>query len=52
MSGGHTWSQVEENNSLSKWVRQDWTTKSGRPSHVTGERYYLEKPFNIYQNRN
>lgn len=30
-------------NSLSKWSRQKWRTKSGRPSSETGERYLPEK---------
>ena len=25
--------------SLTKWTQQEWTTKSGLPSHITGERY-------------
>ena len=25
--------------SLAKWTRQDWRTKSGKPSAQTGERY-------------
>jgi len=25
--------------SLSKWTKQDWRTKSGKPSAQTGERY-------------
>lgn len=29
--------------SLSKWTKQQWTTKSGLPSHVTGERYLPKK---------
>jgi hypothetical protein len=30
-------------NSLVRWTNQHWTTKSGRPSHVTGERYLPSK---------
>jgi hypothetical protein len=26
-------------NSLTHWTEQHWTTKSGLPSHITGERY-------------
>jgi len=29
--------------SLVKWSKQNWRTKSGLPSHVTGERYLPEK---------
>jgi thioredoxin-like negative regulator of GroEL len=29
--------------SLEKWTRQDWTTKSGKPSLQTGERYLPRK---------
>jgi len=29
--------------SLSKWTRQNWRTKSGKPSSETGERYLPEK---------
>ena len=29
--------------SLSKWTKQKWKTKSGKPSSKTGERYLPEK---------
>jgi len=29
--------------SLNKWTKQDWRTKSGKPSSKTGERYLPEK---------
>jgi hypothetical protein len=29
--------------SLSKWTKQNWRTKSGKPSSETGERYLPEK---------
>tara|TARA_R100001244_G_scaffold85426_2_gene65427 strand:+ start:1533 stop:1775 length:243 start_codon:yes stop_codon:yes gene_type:complete len=29
--------------SLKKWTGQDWTTKSGKPSAKTGERYLPKK---------
>jgi len=35
--------EKKENNSLVKWGKQDWTTKSGKPSHETGERYLPRK---------
>lgn len=28
---------------LAKWTKQQWTTKSGLPSHITGERYLPKK---------
>ena len=30
-------------NPLLLWTRQKWTTKSGKPSHITGERYLPKK---------
>jgi len=30
-------------NKLSKWSKQEWTTKSGKPSKETGERYLPKK---------
>jgi hypothetical protein len=38
-AGGDYVGKKSDNNSLVKWTQQDWTTKSGRPSHITGERY-------------
>lgn len=32
-----------KNNSLVKWTKQDWRTKSGKPSLKTGERYLPSK---------
>jgi len=29
--------------SLKKWTKQEWTTKSGKPSAKTGERYLPKK---------
>ena len=29
--------------SLNKWTKQEWTTKSGKPSSKTGERYLPKK---------
>ena len=26
-------------NSLVRWTKQEWRTRSGKPSHITGERY-------------
>jgi hypothetical protein len=33
----------ESQRSLRKWTEQKWTTKSGKPSAKTGERYLPEK---------
>lgn len=40
--GGYRGSKTSDN-SLSKWTKQDWRTKSGRPSKETGERYLPAK---------
>ena len=41
--GGGYKGEKSANNSLVKWGKQDWTTKSGKPSHETGERYLPRK---------
>jgi len=41
--GGGYKGEKDKNNSLVKWTKQDWTTKSGKPSHETGERYLPRK---------
>lgn len=41
--GGTYTGQKAATNALVKWTKQDWTTKSGQPSHVTGERYLPRK---------
>ena len=33
----------KKTNKLSKWTKQKWRTKSGKPSSKTGERYLPEK---------
>ena len=33
----------KKSTSLSEWTEQDWTTKSGKPSSETGERYLPRK---------
>jgi hypothetical protein len=38
-AGGGYIGQKSADNSLAKWTREDWRTKSGRPSLETGERY-------------
>ena len=42
LGGGYSGSKSSDN-SLSKWTKQKWTTKSGKPSKETGERYLPEK---------
>jgi hypothetical protein len=41
--GSYTGPKTEAQKSLSKWSEQKWTTKSGKPSSQTGERYLPEK---------
>jgi hypothetical protein len=41
--GGGFIGKKPANNSLVKWTEQDWTTKSGKPSSETGERYLPKK---------
>ena len=41
--GGGYLNPKDPTNSLARWTRQDWRTKSGRPSLVTGERYLPAK---------
>lgn len=38
-AGGRYIGARSRSNSLHRWIQQDWRTKSGLPSHVTGERY-------------
>jgi hypothetical protein len=40
--GGYT-AKKDSNNSLTKWSDQEWQTKSGKSSHITGERYLPKK---------
>ena len=42
-AGGKYEGKKSESNSLSKWTKQEWTTKSGKPSKETGERYLPKK---------
>jgi hypothetical protein len=44
-AGGRYVGPRDSRNSLTRWVRQDWRTASGRPSHITGERYLPRKAF-------
>ena len=41
--GSYTGPKTEAQKSLSKWTEQKWSTKSGKPSSETGERYLPEK---------
>ena len=42
-SGGAYKGKKKATNKLSKWTKQKWKTKSGKPSSKTGERYLPEK---------
>ena len=45
--GGYTGSKSSKQKSLSKWTKEEWGTKSGKPStqgsNATGERYLPKK---------
>ena len=45
--GGYSGSKTSKQKSLSKWTKEDWGTKSGKPStqgsKATGERYLPKK---------
>lgn len=42
-AGGGYKGKKSADNSLAKWSKQKWRTKSGKPSGETGERYLPEK---------
>jgi hypothetical protein len=42
-SGGTYSGSKKKSNKLSKWTKQEWSTKSGKKSSVTGERYLPKK---------
>lgn len=42
-AGGGYVGKKSSSNSLAKWTKQKWRTKSGKPSGDTGERYLPEK---------
>lgn len=42
MGGGYKGKKTSSNK-LSKWTKEKWTTKSGKPSGETGERYLPER---------
>lgn len=41
--GGYSGGKTVAQKSLSKWTKEDWGTKSGKPSGETGERYLPKK---------
>lgn len=41
--GSYTGPKTEAQKSLSKWSKESWQTKSGKPSSKTGERYLPKK---------
>ena len=41
--GGYKGPKTEAQKSMSKWSKESWQTKSGKPSSQTGERYLPEK---------
>lgn len=41
--GGYKSEPNKKQKDLIKWTEQNWRTKSGKPSHKTGERYLPEK---------
>jgi hypothetical protein len=41
--GGYTGPKTKAQKSMTKWTREEWGTKSGKPSGKTGERYLPKK---------
>ena len=41
--GSYTGPKTEAQKSMSKWTKEEWGTKSGKPSSKTGERYLPKK---------
>ena len=41
--GGYTGSKTAAQKSLTKWSKESWQTRSGKPSKETGERYLPKK---------
>ena len=41
--GGYTGEKTQAQKSMTKWTKEDWGTKSGKPSGKTGERYLPKK---------
>jgi hypothetical protein len=50
-AGGGYKGTKSSSNSLVKWTKQDWTTKSGEPSSKTGERYLPRKAIEALSNK-
>jgi hypothetical protein len=49
-AGGKYSGKKSSDNSLSKWTKQEWGTKSGKPSKDTGERYLPKKAISALSN--
>lgn len=49
--GGGYLGAKPRDNSLVRWTKQQWTTKSGRPSLETGERYLPKKAIQALSDR-
>jgi hypothetical protein len=41
--GKYSGEKTSAQKSLTKWTKEDWGTKSGKPSNKTGERYLPKK---------
>ena len=41
--GGYTGPKTQAQKSMTKWTKEEWGTKSGKPSSKTGERYLPKK---------
>jgi hypothetical protein len=41
--GGYTGPKTKAQKSMTKWTKEEWGTKSGKPSGKTGERYLPKK---------
>lgn len=41
--GAYTGEKTSAQKSMTKWTKEDWGTKSGKPSGKTGERYLPKK---------
>ena len=50
-AGGRYGGEKKSTNKLSKWSKQKWRTKSGKPSSKTGERYLPEKAIKALSNK-
>jgi hypothetical protein len=44
-AGGRYVGPRSKSNSLVEWTSEAWRTESGKPSHITGERYLPSKAF-------